>query len=461
MRSERIFPLGLLALVTSCGGGTAGSGGHDAAAGTGAAGTGAAGTGAAGTGAAGTGAAGKGAAGTGAAGTGAAGTGVAGTGAAGNGAAGAGGGVTGAGGAPAHAPNPKLAAIAAGSALDLGRFTCTAPDGEDPSSCRALTDYSGFAYDPRNHQMLAFGGGHATTMTDSVVALVLGGDLSWQSLYVPTPCNMMGPTNLDATLGAWKAGAGGPYPRPVSAHTYDFHGVAPEQNEFILLGRSFTGGGCSQVGNDVGGPIAHFDLAKQTWSFSTDAGTSKFTDGLAATALDPVTRKFVSLGTAGLSLYDPAKRTMQHVADTLPSAAGKAVSSDSLGYANHMVYFPPLDTFYYFLRGATVATYALKLDRASLAQSTLDAVTTQGPSSPHQEPAYDYDSTNQLIGGGVSSSTFYAFNPASKTWSSQAITGGKPGTLAFHALRYDPVDNVFIFITDYASGQHTWAYRYK
>lgn len=365
------------------------------------------------------------------------------------------------GAASPHAANPKLTGIADGAALDLGRFSCSSPAGEDPSSCRQMTDYSGFAYDPKNHQMLAFGGGHATTMTDSIAALPLGGDLIWKALYTSTPCMLMAPFNLDSALGAWKMGPSGPYPRPISAHTYDFHGVAVEQNEFVLLGRLFTGGSCSGVGNDVNGPIAHFDLTAQTWSFSADPKTSGFVANMSATALDPMMNKFIALGTGGLSVYDAAKRTMQHVADTLPSGAGKAVAIDSLGYANHMVYFPPLDTFYYFLRGAPVATYALKLDRANLAQSTLDVVATQGPTSPHQEPAYDYDATNHVIGGGVTDNTFYVFDPMSKTWSSQAITGGMPGVLAFHALRYDPVDNVFIFVTDYVSGQHTWAYRHK
>jgi hypothetical protein len=125
-----------------------------------------------------------------------------------------------------------------------------------------------------------------------------------------------------------------------------------------------------------------------------------------------------------------------------------------------MVYFPPLDTFYYFLRGTPVTTYALKLERANLARSTLDLLTTEGPTSPHQEPAYDYDAKNQVIGGAVADSVFYAFDPMTKTWSSRAIAEGMPGTLAFHALRYDPVDDVFIFVTDYTSGQRTWAYRY-
>ncbi len=359
------------------------------------------------------------------------------------------------------AANPMFAQIADNTAIDLGRFACKSPAGEDPSSCRQMTDYSGFVYDPRNHQMLAFGGGHATTMTDDVVALDLRGDLVWKSLYQPTPCKLMGPANLDATLGAWKAGTSGPYPRPVSAHTYDFHGVAVDQNELVLLGRLFTGGSCSGVGNDVNGPIAHFDLARRTWSFSSDPKTSGFTSNMAATALDPMMNEFIALGTGGLSVYDAATRAMLHVADTLPSAAGSAVAIDALGYANHMVYFPPLDTFYYFLRGAPVTTYALKLDRADLTKSTLDAVVTQGATSPHQEPAYDYDATNHVIGGGVAASTFYVFDPMSKTWSSRPIAGGMPGAQAFHALRYDPIDNVFIFVTDYESGQHTWAYRYK
>ena len=123
--------------------------------------------------------------------------------------------------------------------------------------------------------------------------------------------------------------------------------------------------------------------------------------------------------------------------------------------------FPAARHLLLFHARQQVATYALKLDRANLASSTLDVVTTQGPTSPHQEPAYDYDSTNHVIGGGVIDSTFYVFDPTNSTWSSQPISGGTPRTLAFHALRYDPVDNVFIFVTDYESGQHTWAYRYK
>ena len=39
-------------------------------------------------------------------------------------------------------------------------------------------------------------------------------------------------------------------------------------------------------------------------------------------------------------------------------------------------------------------------------------------------------------------------------------SGKSIGTVAFHALKYDPVDNVFLFLTDYRSGWRMWAYRY-
>ena len=47
--------------------------------------------------------------------------------------------------------------------------------------------------------------------------------------------------------------------------------------------------------------------------------------------------------------------------------------------------------------------------------------------------------------------------PESGQWTAETIQGGSPGSQSFHALAYDPADNVFIFITD---DRRTWAYRY-
>src|SRR5689334_1088581 len=67
---------------------------------------------------------------------------------------------------PAFEPHARFASLDAGQSVDLGAFTCS-DNGEGADTCRRVTDYSGFVYDSRNHQLLMFGGGHSTTMTDS------------------------------------------------------------------------------------------------------------------------------------------------------------------------------------------------------------------------------------------------------------------------------------------------------
>ena len=121
----------------------------------------------------------------------------------------------GAGGGAAFAPNPRLTALADETAMNLGTFTCT-ENGDN--SCRQVTDYGGLTYDSRLNRLLMFGGGHATTMSDSVFAFDLNDTLTWSELYAPTPCSMMTLANLDDALGAWLSGTSGPYPRPLSAH---------------------------------------------------------------------------------------------------------------------------------------------------------------------------------------------------------------------------------------------------
>ncbi|MCC7385349.1 MAG: hypothetical protein IT384_26100 [Deltaproteobacteria bacterium] len=349
--------------------------------------------------------------------------------------------------------NPRLAGLGDETALDLGRMECTPVGGEDPDLCRRTTDYSGMVYDPHRHQVLAFGGGHSTTMTDAIHALDLAGNLTWSELYLPTPCSAMSAGNLDATNGAWLSGAGGPFPRPVSTHTYDGLAIAPNLDEFLVISRTFTGGYCNPVGNDIGGNIAHFDRALGTWSFSPTASgsTYEFSVSIPASEPDPVSGQIVFLSRGGLALYDPATRVYTWVSDTIVAA----------GYADHMVYFPPNDRFYYFSRGTPVEVYALSLNRSDPTRSTVERLVTTGPSSPHGEPAYAYDSWNQVIGGGVQDSTFYTFDPMTRAWAAHPMTGGTPGSLAFHNLVYDPVNNVFIFVTDYDSGQRTWAYRLR
>jgi hypothetical protein len=96
------------------------------------------------------------------------------------------------------------------------------------------------------------------------------------------------------------------------------------------------------------------------------------------------------------------------------------------------------------------------LNRTDPTSSTVSQLPATGPAPSHDEPGYAYDPVHKIIGGAITNDMFYAFDPATNSWSARAL-GGNPGTAAFHAVSYDPVDNVFLFVTE---ARHTWAYRY-
>jgi hypothetical protein len=64
----------------------------------------------------------------------------------------------------------------------------------------------------------------------------------------------------------------------------------------------------------------------------------------------------------------------------------------------------------------------------------------------------------------VAQGKFFAFDPRNRTWFSKTMLTQPPGTevgsVACHCLDYNPVANVFVFLTSQRSGGHTWPYRY-
>jgi hypothetical protein len=202
------------------------------------------------------------------------------------------------------------------------------------------------------------------------------------------------------------------------------------------------------------GPMLRYDIGASQWSYGKKAMDDLFYYADSAEA-DPVSGKIVVLGGEGLQLFDPATESIELLTGPPPD----------LGYSNNLVYFPPNDRFYYFARGTPTRVFEVALNRSTPSSSTvMEIPTTSAPSSG--ESGWAYDSTHHIIGGGVENGVFYAFDPVSRAWTSQTMQaapadgGGAIGTVAFHALDYDPVDDVFIFLTDYASGRRTWAYRY-
>jgi hypothetical protein len=352
-------------------------------------------------------------------------------------------------------PNPALSDLEDNTAFDLGPFTCTwVPD--DGNDCVKVTDYSGFVYDPNNHQMLMFGGGHATTFTDSV--FVFDPDtLSWTETYPPTPCSLMDEANLDSVNAAWISGPQGPYPRPISRHTYDGLAVAEGLNEFIMIyGPNGWSYGCTgSFSASTGAMIAHYDLEAGTWSFSPTAegGGDSECPGI---AFDPPSGMILFFGRYGLWTYDPVARTKTKVVDGLVGTPWDEWGRD-IGYATELVYYPPDQKMYHFDRN-NAEVWSVELDRDDFSQSVITRLVTTGEYPPHGEPGFAYDAMSEVIGGAVHDNKFYVFNPRTLAWTHQVIQGGAPGSMSFHALDYDPVNNVFIFLTD---ERRTWAYRHN
>lgn len=349
--------------------------------------------------------------------------------------------------------NPILSSLPDNTVADLGAFTCT---NVGTNNCNTVQDYSGFIYDQNNHRLLMFGGGHATTFTDAVFSFNPN-TLTWSELYPPTPCSNMTSGNMDTVNGAWLSGPAGPYPRPVSRHTYDDLAVADGLQEFIVLYQANGGSnGCGVSDTSIWGSgykVAHYNLLTNTWSFSPTASPGGDSEA-PGTAYDPISGKIVMLGAYGMWIYDPVKRIKTKVI--------KDLYKPDPGYANDLVYYPPNQKMYYFNRNFD-QVWEITLDRTNFSNSTITVLPTTGTYPPHGEPGYAYDAVNQIIGGAISSNRFYAFNPKTKSWTNELIQGGSPGDLAFHTLAYDPVNNVFFFFNDWrlGNGAKMWAYRYK
>ncbi len=349
------------------------------------------------------------------------------------------------------APNPTLQAIPANTALDLGAYGCDQPS-DNTDYCESITDYSGMAYDSSRHHLLMFGGGHAATFRDDVDVFNFA-SLKWGSAYPSTPCSAMTDANADNTQGRWISSN-----HPFSRHTYDMLVFAENTKELLLLSPSLGAGRCTPANDPFyrGTTIAAFDPSLKTWSFSE----LRAEWSLAGAEYDPISKLVVIVSQYGLWTYDPVTRT------STKQLEQNQVPSDRMGYGNNLVYYPPNQRMYYIARESPTRVFEVKLERNDLTKSSVTELSAMSGEIPNSdESAWIYDASHQRIGGGIKDGAFYAFNPTNSSWTKRIMTAqssssNSVGTLAFHAMAYDPVDQVFLFISDYPSGRHVWAYRY-
>lgn len=361
--------------------------------------------------------------------------------------------------AVAGAQNATLMAIPTNTALDLGEYGCDQPV-DDSYYCESITDYSGFVYDTTHHRFVMFGGGHAATFRDDLSMFDFA-TLKWSSAYPSTLCADMTLGNMDKPLMRWSTTG-----HPFSRHTYDLNVVAENTGEFLVLAGTNGRGFCTPeidpgTGSDpfyLPKKYTAYDLSASAWHIE-DRETPW--DGLASAEYDPVSGKVVILSAYGLWILDPATHTTIQALDQFSNPL-----ATDLGYANNLTYYPPNQRLYYFARGNPTLVFEVQLNRSDWSASTVTPLPTPANAPDSEGSGWVYDTVNGLIGGGVRDGVFHAYNPVNNTWASrtmvvQSSQGTAPiGTQAFHAIGFDPVDGVYVFITDGASGRHTWAYRY-
>jgi hypothetical protein len=330
-------------------------------------------------------------------------------------------------------PNPRLADLADGEALDLGPYEC---EGRVPGMrCATIFDYSRINYDPYNHRILLFGGGHAATGRTDVDVFDLR-TLKWHSLYPSMTCDEVAEQDLDPRGFHRKTG------HPVARHTYDQNVIAEVDGTGWLLMFSTEGfsGTCHQYNapiNAVAGLRLDADSAK--WSFSPElpipwgyAGSAEF---------DPVSGMVILFGgrSRGMWVYDPSERRI----------VASVRRFDRAKNSSNLIYDPRGDRMYLIDR-ETLDIRMYELNRENW-QETTETVIRAGGDRPPAFRNLAYDSRNHVI-GGIQDGVLHTFDLTSHEWRSYPVRERSPdgrriGMVRHHAIDYDPVNNVFILVS--------------
>jgi hypothetical protein len=376
-----------------------------------------------------------------------------------------------------------LSTLAANSARDLGSYAdpdpqfTGAPIAGAKLDAQYVTDYSGLAYDAANRRILIFGGGHGASEQTNIRVFDLD-SLTWSNLYPSTPASEMlnKPSNVDVRNGRWITSN-----QPTARHTYN--GSLVRGNEFVMIanrGMPFSLGDASV--NWLlywGGRTCKYNFGTRTWTYGSLGASHENVappnspwDFDSAACLDPISNRilivgaFANSGPGTIWLYNPDDDTYV----TGPTFE-RSVSTGS----GSLVYYPPLDRFYFFNFYYTSGTpvpvdvYEITLNRAGVPGSKVSKLATSG-SKPVAEyglrNGFAYDSTNMLIGGNPTAGVFYTFDPRTSAWGATKmnVETGSTGTpqLRCFALTFDPGSGCYIFLQNdgYLGRNTTWAYRY-
>ena len=393
--------------------------------------------------------------------------------------------------------NPKFTNMAANSAIDLGQYTCTTRAGYEAFSVQVQIQYfCGFNYDPKRRQIPFFGGGHSGTNYNAVNCFKMD-SATWVEEYPPQNYDELVRTNYNQTIAGWLSGRdGGPYPRPAARHGEGHDGIIVDDELILLGGVEGEGPGIPEDPNNPN--IDYYKVIGKTWHYSFNTKTwSNGPDALnviqPAACYDPLSGLIWVMGDHYMKTYDPKARVWTDWLD-FTSFAGLANIVDENGNQflsqttggcplsiNSCMVFCPANGYIYYMDAGSSSTYPpsevyeLRPSRASPKDSMIVHINATGvkPAATGlgSGPRYNWDTVNGLLVtgpmGDPSNPTygdrFYGYNPITKAWSHQVISGGvAPGLLAHQCSAYDTLNNVHVTLLDVSNGgAHVWAYRWR
>lgn len=309
--------------------------------------------------------------------------------------------------------------------------------------------YGGIQYG--NGKLYYFGGGHGGYPGNDVEVYDIAAN-RWTQSYKPEVCDL-NDGSCNGIYGGWGVTTLTPQGRPYTEHTFEKYKWDGSRNALVanLSGGMFTFDPATVRWTRLGPAlIGQSDIL--TWNLlSYDPDVSGNLAILADTSASP------SPGWSA-GVYKFLNGAWSRVGD-LPLSGGTNIYSTYLPDRHqHFVWFHRYVNRYYLLDARTMTW-------------------TPVPNPPEWVDSFDYDTRNKVIIGVQhfvpGTIKLFVYDPATNAWTSLSTTAPFPsqqpdGASAFAPLlRYDPLSNVFIFLS--AGGgsggtggwTETWAYRYR
>lgn len=367
-------------------------------------------------------------------------------------------------GGAGRTPNPRLARIAPGTLVDLGRYECANRVAQ--TDCESIARVSRLHYDAVGHRVVIFGGGAGATARTDVDAFDLT-TLQWNSLYPSLTCEeTSAPGGLDDAGVFVRSG----HPRARQTSNLSVVAVDDGGTHLWLLSSEDQPGPCHPYVAPAAS-VSSLALSGTTWEHSRFVHPWDFYGGAAFDELSGmivVIGKGPQGGPGGLWAFDPKTRRL----------VGQARESSALPvvvYTPALVADPRSGRLYQFGRvtraGSEVrVSVRIEVDRPRWDGARGVYVGDAGIPPPGGNNALAYDPIRRGIAGAIQPDTangkaiWHFFDLATEVWSSSEVRVVSDENATFDgleglALAYDPVDDVFLLLGSGGAGLRTWAYR--